>query len=366
MGILDKLFGEFVDVIEWTDDSQNTMVYRFERYGNEIKYGAMLTVRESQTAILVNEGRIADVFEAGLYQLETRNMPIMTTLESWPHGFASPFKAEVYFINMRRFTDLKWGTKNPIMLRDKEFGPVRLRAFGTYTLKIIQPQLFLKEIVGTGGYFQTGDIADQLRNLIVARFGDILGASGIPLLDLAGNYDELGDFITDRLKPEFAAYGLDVLQLLVENISLPPEVEAALDKRTSMGIIGDLGRYTQFQTAEALTAAANNPGGAADGIGMGIGFAMAQNLGKTLTQPSSVAQVASPPPIPNAVQYFVALAGQQQGPFGLAELLTKIRVGDVNRQTLIWHAQLTEWTAAENLAELGPAFALTPPPLPNA
>jgi membrane protease subunit (stomatin/prohibitin family) len=366
VGILDKLFGEFVDVIEWTDDSQNTMVYRFERYGNEIKYGAMLTVRESQTAILVNEGRIADVFEAGLYQLETRNMPIMTTLESWPHGFASPFKAEVYFINMRRFTDLKWGTKNPIMLRDKEFGPVRLRAFGTYTLKITQPQLFLKEIVGTGGHFQTGDIADQLRNLIVARFGDILGASGIPLLDLAGNYDELGDFITDRLKPEFAAYGLDVLQLLVENISLPPEVETALDKRTSMGIIGDLGRYTQFQTAEALTAAANNPGGAADGIGMGIGFAMAQNLGKTLSQPSSEAQATSPPPIPNAVQYFVALAGQQQGPFGLAELLAKIRAGDVNRQTLIWHAQLTEWTAAENLAELGTAFALTPPPLPNA
>lgn len=366
MGILDKLLGEFVDVIEWTDDSQNTMVYRFERYGNEIKYGAMLTVRESQTAILVNEGRIADVFEAGLYQLETRNMPIMTTLESWPHGFSSPFKAEVYFINIRRFTDLKWGTKNPIMLRDKEFGPVRLRAFGTYTLKITEPQLFLKEIVGTGGQFQTGDIADQLRNLIVARFGDILGASGIPLLDLAGNYDELGNFITDRLKPEFASYGLDVLQLLVENISLPPEVEAAVDKRTSMGIIGDLGRYSQFQAAEAMSAAANNPGsGAADGIGMGMGFAMAQNLGKTLSQPTADPPTVSPPPIPNTVQYFVALADQQQGPFKLAELLTKIKAGEVNRQTLIWHAQLTEWTAAEQIAEIAGVFALTPPPLPK-
>lgn len=366
MGILDKLFGEFVDVIEWADDTPNTMVYRFERYGNEIKYGAMLTVRESQTAILVNEGRIADVFEPGLYQLETRNMPIMTTLESWPHGFASPFKAEVYFINMRRFTDLKWGTKNPIMLRDKEFGPVRLRAFGTYTLKIIQPQLFLKEIVGTGGHFQTGDIADQLRNLIVARFGDILGASGIPLLDLAGNYDELGNFITQKLKLEFASYGLDVLQLLVENISLPPEVEAALDKRTSMGIIGDLGRYSQFQAAEAMSAAANNTGsGTAEGIGMGMGFAIAQNLGKTLSQSSPTSQTAVPPPLPNAIQYFVGLAGQQQGPFGLAELLGKIHAGEVNRQTLIWHAQLTGWTAAEQLTELTQAFALMPPPLPN-
>jgi membrane protease subunit (stomatin/prohibitin family) len=366
VGIFNKLLGEFVDVIEWIDDSQNTMVYRFERYGNEIKYGAMLTVRESQTAILVNEGRIADVFEPGLYQLETRNMPVMTTLESWPHGFSSPFKAEVYFINMRRFTDLKWGTKNPIMLRDKEFGPVRLRAFGTYTLKITQPQLFLKEIVGTGEHFQTGDIADQLRNLIVARFGDILGASGIPLLDLAGNYDELGDFITERLRPEFASYGLDVLKLLVENISLPPEVEAALDKRTSMGIIGDLGRYSQFQAAEAMSAAANNPGSsAADGIGMGMGFAMAQNLGKTLSQPTADAPTVSPPPIPNAVQYFVALAGQQQGPFNLAELLTKIKAGEVNRHTLIWHAQLTEWTVAEHIDEIADVFALTPPPLPK-
>jgi membrane protease subunit (stomatin/prohibitin family) len=237
VGILDKLFGEFVDVIEWTDDSSDTMVYRFERYGNEIKYGAMLTVRESQTAVLVSEGRVADFYEPGLYQLETRNMPILTTLESWPHGFSSPFKAEVYFFNMRRFTDLKWGTKNPVMLRDKEFGPLRLRAFGTYSVRIKEPLTFIREIVGTGGHFQTGDISDQLRNLIVSRFASIIGESGIPILDLAANYDELGNYITQMISPEFSAYGLEVLQLLVENISLPPEVEAAMDKRTSMGII---------------------------------------------------------------------------------------------------------------------------------
>ncbi|MDD2738172.1 MAG: SPFH domain-containing protein [Methylomonas lenta] len=367
MGILDKLFGEFIDVIEWTDDSSNTMLYRFERYGNEIKYGAMLTVRESQTAILVNEGQIADVFQPGLYQLETRNMPIMTTLQSWPHGFSSPFKAEVYFINMRRFTDLKWGTKNPLMLRDKEFGPVRLRAFGTYTIRVSEPRVFLTEIVGTGGHFQTGDIADQLRNLIVARFADILGESGIPLLDLAANYDELGNFITQKIRPEFAAYGLDVLQMLVENISLPPEVETALDKRTSMGIIGDLGRYTQFQTAEALSAAAKNPsGGAGEGIGMGMGFAMAQNLGQNLNQANSQASSsAMPPPIPGSAIYFIVLDGQQQGPFNLTELLNKINAGEVNRETLVWSQGLAEWTVAAKIDYLSNAFARMPPPLPK-
>lgn len=363
MGILDKLFGEFIDVIEWTDDSQNTMVYRFERYGNEIKYGAMLTVREAQTAILVSEGRIADVFEPGLYQLDTRNMPILTTLESWPHGFSSPFKAEVYFFNMRRFTDLKWGTKNPVMLRDKEFGPVRLRAFGTYTIRIADPKVFIKEIVGTGGHFQTGDIADQLRNLIVSRFADILGESGIPILDLSGNYNELGAFVTEKIRPEFVSYGLDVMQMLVENISLPPEVEAALDKRTSMGIIGDLGRYTQFQTAEALAAAVQNPSGAAgEGIGLGMGFAMAKNLGQSMSHDAT--QTTTPPPLPSALVYFAAINGQQQGPFDLLNLTQKIKTGEVTRQTLIWSQELIEWTPADKVAALASAFAQTPPPIP--
>lgn len=367
MSILDKLFGEFIDVIEWTDDSQNTLVYRFERYGNEIKYGAMLTVREAQTAILVSEGRIADIFEPGLYRLETRNMPILTTLESWPHGFSSPFKAEVYFFNMRRFTDLKWGTKNPVMLRDKEFGPLRLRAFGTYTIRIADPKTFIKEIVGTSGHFQTEDIADQLRNLVVSRFADILGESGIPILDLAGNYDELGAFITAKIRPEFASYGLDVMQMLVENISLPPEVEAALDKRTSMGILGDLGRYTQFQAAEALAAAANNPnGGSGEGIGMGLGFAMAQNLGQNLGKTGSpLSSPASPPPLPESTVYFLAIDGQQQGPFDLANLMQKIKTGEVTRQTLVWSQALVEWTPADKVAALASAFAPTPPPIPQ-
>ena len=280
MSFWDKIFGEFVDIIEWTDTTANTMVYRFERYGNEVKYGAMLTVRESQIAVFVNEGLIADLFEPGLYKLETNNLPILSTLQSWPHGFESPFKAEVYFFNTKRFTDLKWGTKNPIMLRDKEFGPVRLRAFGTYAIRISDPVIFLKEVVGTNGQFATDEITGQLRNLIVSRFASILGESGVPILDLAANYDELSDFISNRIQPEFQAYGLEITKLLVENISLPDAVEKALDRRSSMGVIGNLRDYAAYQAAESMRAAAENPaGGAAEGIGLGVGMANGQDHG---------------------------------------------------------------------------------------
>ncbi len=365
MGFLDKIFGEFVDVIEWTDDSNDTMVYRFERYGNEIKYGAMLTVRESQTAILVNEGRIADCYTPGLYELETRNMPLLTTLENWPMGFESPFKAEVYFFNMRRFTNLKWGTKNPIMLRDKEFGPVRLRAFGTYSVRINDPLTFIKEIVGTDGHFSTDEISQQLRNLIVSRFASLIGESNIPVLDLAANYDDLSDFITQEINPEFEAYGLSVEHLMVENISLPPAVEEALDKRTSMGIIGDLGKYSQFQAAEAMEAAANNPsGGASEGIGMGMGFAVAREMSQGFNQ-SPKKQTDPPPPIPASISYYIAIAGQQQGPFSIAQLQQKIQAKEVLRTTLVWHSDLEKWTKAEQLPILSGSFKHLPPPLPQ-
>jgi hypothetical protein len=218
MALMDKIFGEFVDVIEWTDDTQDTMVYRFERYGNEIKYGAMLTVRESQAAVLVNEGELADVFKPGMYELSTANLPILSTLQNWQRGFESPFKAEVYFFNTKRFTDLKWGTKNPIIARDPEFGPVRLRAFGTYEIRIADPAEFLREIAGTDGRFTTDEITNQLRNLIVSRFATVVASSGIPILDLAANYEQLGQFVTGRIAPEFANYGLELNKLLVENV----------------------------------------------------------------------------------------------------------------------------------------------------
>ncbi|MCF6203361.1 MAG: SPFH domain-containing protein [Methylococcaceae bacterium] len=357
MGLLDKLFGEFVDVIEWLDDSDDTMVYRFERYGNEIKYGAKLTVRESQVAILVNEGRAADFFEPGMYELETNNMPIMTSLENWPHGFDSPFKAEVYFFNMHRFVDLKWGTKNPIMLRDQEFGPVRLRAFGSYTVRINDPLTFIKEITGTNGHFYTTDISDQLRNLILSRFATILGESKIPILDLAANYDDLSEYVTSRIASEFLEYGLEITKLLVENISLPKEVEEALDKRTSMGIVGNLRNYTEFQTAEAIKAAAENPsGGGSEGLGLGMGFAIANKMGNTLS---------TPPPIPSETTYFIAIDGKQTGPVNLSELESKVKSKVINKNTLIWNQQLIQWTPAIKVAELANLFAITPPPIPE-
>jgi membrane protease subunit (stomatin/prohibitin family) len=364
MGLWDKLKGELIDIIEWLDPSSDTMMHRFERYDNEIKYGAKLVVREGQAAVFVNQGEIADVFEPGTYTLETQNLPVLTTLMGWKHGFHSPFKAEVYFASMRRFTDLKWGTQNPVMLRDPEFGPVRLRAFGTYVCRVDDPGTFVGEIVGTDAHFTTDEITDQLRNMIVSRFTDLLGESGIPILDLAANYDELGTFVRDRIAPEFATYGLELTKLLVENISLPPAVEEALDKRSSMGVIGDLSRYAQFQSAEAMRDAAKNPGGtAAGGMGMGMGFAMANQMARSMAEPPPAGGPA-PPPLPTEVQFHVAVGGQQAGPFGLPAIEQKIAAGEITRDTLVWRPGMAEWTKAGEVDDLKTRFASVPPPLP--
>ena len=241
MGIFDFLTGEFIDVIHWVDDTRDTMVWRFEREGHEIKYGAKLTVREGQAAVFVHEGQLADVFTPGLYMLETNNMPIMTTLQHWDHGFKSPFKSEIYYVNTTRFNDLKWGTKNPIMARDPEFGPVRLRAFGTYSVRVVDPARFLTEIVGTDGEFTMDEISFQIRNIIVQEFSRVIAGSGIPVLDMAANTGDLGKLIAAEISGTVAEYGLSIPELYIENISLPPAVEQAMDKRTSMGSVGGQG-----------------------------------------------------------------------------------------------------------------------------
>jgi membrane protease subunit (stomatin/prohibitin family) len=367
MTLMDKIFGEFVDVIQWLDDSNDTMVYRFERHGNEIKYGAMLTVRESQMAVLVNEGELADTFTPGMYELKVANLPILSTLQNWQRGFESPFKAEVYFFNMRRFTDLKWGTKNPVILRDAEFGPVRVRAYGTYTIRIGDPEVFLREIVGTDGRFTTDEITHQLRNLIVARFGTVIGSSGIPILDLAANYDRLSEFITGRIAPEFKNYGLELTKLLVENVSLPPEVEKALDSRTQMGVIGDLTKYAQFQAAEAMRAAAEAPGGTAGaGVGIGAGIAMGRQMADAMTRgdgPSAASQ--APPPVPSDKSFYAVHDGRQVGPLSFDELESQIRAGEVGRDTLVWCEGMADWKKAAEVDDLQPLLAKIPPPLPG-
>ncbi len=364
MGFFDRLFGEFVDIIEWTDDSNNTMVYRFERFDNEIKYGAKLTVRESQQAVFVNEGQVADVLSPGVYELETNNLPVLTTLQHWDHGFKSPFKAEVYFCNTRRFTDLKWGTKNPLMLRDSEFGAVRLRSFGTYVVRISDPLKFIREITGTDGVFTIDEISDQLRNLITSRYATVVASSNIPVLDMAANYDQLGEFLTQKIAPEFDEYGLELTKILVENVSLPPEVEKALDQRTSMGMIGNLDEFLKYQAGESMEAAARNPsGGASEGIGMGVGMAMANKMANAM--PSS-SNSAIPPPLPTLTNFYIEVKGNAEGPISVDSVRNKIEQGEVSPQTLVWSAGMQTWKSAGSVVALSAAFAAsTPPPLPN-
>jgi membrane protease subunit (stomatin/prohibitin family) len=276
MGIFDAIKNQFIEVIEWLDDSGNTLLYRFPVHGQEIKNGAKLTVRESQAAVFVYQGQIADVFGPGLHTIDGGNTPILSKIGAWMHGFNSPFKAEVYFVNTKQFTDLKWGTSNPVMMRDADFGMVRLRAFGIYSIRVSDPSALIKEIAGTNAHFVTEDIEGQLKRTLVSGFSDALAESKIAALDLASNYDELGKFTRSKLTDDFKAFGLDLTKFVIENISLPAEVEAAMDKRTSMGVIGDVGRYAQFQAADAMRDAAQNTGGggAATGAGLGAGFAI--------------------------------------------------------------------------------------------
>ena len=368
MALWDKLMGELVDIIEWTDDSRDTMVWRFPRWQNEIKYGAKLVVRESQTAAFVNEGTLADVFVPGTFTLTTQNMPILATLRGWKYGFNSPFKAEVYFVNTRQFTDRKWGTKNPIMMRDAEFGVVRLRAFGTFAIRVKDVATFIRQIVGTEQHFTVDQIGDQLRDLLTARFADALAESKISALDLATRYDELGTLLIAKIQPDFNAFGLEVTLLTVENISLPPEVEQAMDKRTSMGVIGNLQAYTQYQVANAIPEAAKNPGGLAGvGAGLGAGFVMAGQMAQSLgqaVQPAAVQPGAMPPPLPGNVAFYAAINGQQSGPFDLAALAQQVAGGQITAQTLVWKAGMTQWTPAQTIGELSALFVPKPPPLP--
>ena len=371
MGIFDFLSGEFIDVIHWTDSSRDTMVWRFEREGHEIKYGAKLTVREGQAAVFVHEGQLADVFTPGLYMLETNNMPVMTTLQHWSHGFRSPFKSEVYFVNTTRFANLKWGTRNPVICRDPEFGPVRLRAFGTYTVKVADPARFLVEIVGTDGEFTMDEISFQIRNIIVQEFSRTLARAGIPVLDMAANTRELGQLVAGEIAPRLAEYGLSLPELYIENISLPEAVEQVMDKRSSMGVIGNLNEYMQFQAAEAL---ARDGGGAATlqaGLGAGLGMQIAQavNTGPwgRRTEPAPVAAAPAPiapPPPPVEHVWHIAENGVTRGPFSKAALGRMAAAGEVTRQTHVWTQGQDGWMHAEDVRELAQLFTVLPPPPP--
>ncbi|MBW0156641.1 SPFH domain-containing protein [Sedimentimonas flavescens] len=383
MGILDFLTGEFIDVIHWTDDTRDTMVWRFEREGHEIKYGAKLTVREGQAAVFVHEGQLADVFGPGLYMLETNNLPILTTLQHWDHGFRSPFKSEIYFVNTTRFNDLKWGTKNPIIARDPEFGPIRLRSFGTYSMRVSDPAKFMSEIVGTDGEFTADEISFQIRNVIVQEFSRVVASSGIPVLDMAANTGDLGKLVAKAIEPVVGNYGLSIPEFYIENISLPEAVEAVLDKRTSMGIVGDLNRYMQFNAAEAM----GQPGSGASagmgtamgaGMGAGMGMAMGHQMGwgpwgvapaaQAPQGGGGAAAAAPPPPPPPPVEkvWHVAVNGQTTGPYGRGHLGRMVSEGGFTRDSLVWSPGQDGWMRAEDITELAQLFTIAPPPPPPA
>ncbi|CAM3157175.1 SPFH domain-containing protein [Paracoccus nototheniae] len=376
MSIFDILGGEFIEIIEWVDDSRDTMVWRFDTVGRAIKYGAKLTVREGQAAVFVHEGQLADVFGPGLYLLETNNLPVMTRLQHWDHGFRSPFKSEVYFVNKTRFNDLKWGTRNPIIARDPEYGPIRLRAFGTYSMRVSDPARFMSEIVGTDGDFSRDEITFQIRNVIVQEFSRAIAAANIPVLDMAANTDQLGALVAKAIAPMIEGYGLILPEFYIENISLPAEVEAMLDKRTSMGIIGDLDRFGQYAASEAMLSAARNEGGAGAGFGAAMGAAMGMGAaarpgpwGQAPTAPAAAAQpAATPPPLPGRTVetvWHVALEGSAQGPFGRGHLGRMVSEGGLTRDTLVWTPGQDGWLQAEDVPELAQLFTTQPPPLPQ-
>ena len=277
MGLLDPLLSEFIDVIEWNEDGTDLLAWRYPRYKDAIKWGAQLIVREGQQAIFVNEGQIADCFQPGRYTLSTRNLPLLTTLLALPTGFESPFKAEVYFVASRRFTDQRWGTKHPIMLRDAELGPIRLRGFGTFEVMVRDPKTLISNLNGSQATFNLKDIQDQLRNLIVSRLADYLGECKISALDLAARYDEIAAELNQRLTTTSSEYGLQISNLLIENIALPAEVEAAIDRRAAIGLTGDLDAFRQYQEGISLEKAAQNQGGMAAGAaGLAMGFGLGE------------------------------------------------------------------------------------------
>lgn len=290
MGLMDWGKAQFLDILQWLDDSTDTMAWRFPMRGQEIQNGGKLVVRESQVAVFVNEGQFADVFGPGTHNLTTQNLPILATLKGWKYGFESPFKSDVYFLNTKLFNDLGWGTPNPIMLRDADFGMLRIRAFGIYSIKVKDPKIFLQNVVGTNETYSVADIQNQLRKSLISRFTDALGEAKVPALDLAAHYDELSDLLRQKMDPEFQTMGLECSKLFIENISLPEEVEAMMDKRTSVGMMAPvMGAYTQMQVADSVPLAAQNPGGLAGmgmglGVGVGMGNIMGQQMGGAMGQ----------------------------------------------------------------------------------
>jgi membrane protease subunit (stomatin/prohibitin family) len=303
MALRDFIAKQFIDVIHWTEPEEGVLAYRYPMQDMEIRNGGQLTVRESQVAVFINEGQVADVFSPGLYTLGTHTLPILTYLRNWDKAFKSPFKSDVYFLSTRLQTNQRWGTAMPITIRDKEFGAVRLRAFGIYSYRISDAKIFYTKVSGTREVYRVADLEGQLRNTIIGRMTDTFAQSQVPFLDMAANQIELGQKIAGFLQPVFNDLGLSLDTFVVENLSLPDELQKILDQRISMTMVGDMQRYTQFQVAQSLPIAAANEGGggvAGIGVGLGAGLTMAQQMMQSMNQPPAAPPPAGAPAAPVA------------------------------------------------------------------
>lgn len=364
MGLLDRLRNETVDIIEWLDHTRDTLVWRFPRYRNEIKQGAQLIVRPGQVAVMVHRGRLADLFEPGTHRLITGNLPVLSSLLGWRHGFESPFKTEVYFVNTRQITDLTWGTPNPIPMRDSELGVVRVRAFGSYALRALDPRALLTELVGTDQTFEADEIHELMRSLINSCLAEVLTDAGLPALEMANAYPVLSDrlrlAVSERVD---RAWGLDVPSLFITNISFPEEVEKALDARSSISALGDLGHYQRYQLGQSMPIAAQSGGGSGDVLGIGMGLAMASGLTGNTQQPAALPPgAATPPLLPPAPAFHLAIDGQSRGPYPLQQVAEALASGELTTETLVWAPGMERWARAREVPML--AAGIGPPPLP--
>jgi excisionase family DNA binding protein len=315
MGLTDFIRSQLIEIIEWTDDSRDTLSFRFPDEDKEIKRGAQLIVRESQAVQFVYLGEFGDTFGPGRFTLTTDNIPVLTRLKGWKYGFESPFKADVYYVVTRLFTGNKWGTSNPVMMRDQDFGIVRVRAFGTYDFRVVDVKRFLKEVAGTDNHFRLDEFADTMRSRIVSVFSEALAESKVPVLDVAARYSELGTALLPIINPILTGkYGLEMGSFIIENVSVPPEVEAAIDKRSSMAAVGNLNDYVKFQMAQGLEKGGSGVGGV--GAEMAVGMAMAQQM---MNQPGGIAAQATPPAAPAAA--VAAAMPELLGPADAARIL---------------------------------------------
>jgi excisionase family DNA binding protein len=299
MGLMDYLKTQFLEIIEWQDDSRDTISFRYPDQDKEIKNGAQLIVRESQTAQFVYLGQFGDTYGPGKYSLTTDNIPILSTLKGWKYGLHSPFKADLYYVNTRLFTGNKWGTANPIMLRDPDFGIVRARAYGIFDFKVSDVKVFLKEIAGTDDHFRLDEFSDTMRSRIVSVFTNALASARVPVLDVAARYNELGAALLPLINPEVTGkYGIEITSFVIENVSVPPEVEQAIDKRSSMGAIGNLNDFVKFQMANSLTMQGGTAGSLASaGAGLGAGISLGQQIAAAMNQPQATAVAAAAQPV---------------------------------------------------------------------